>query len=105
MKKQLLTLTAIALGAISFAAASNSAQAATINTGLMNAVQIDGQGSGFQKVHHRGRRNFRRHRHFRHFHGYYGYGYGGCYWLKRKAYRTGSHYFWRKYRACIRGWY
>jgi hypothetical protein len=35
---------------------------------------------------------------------YYGYGYGdGCYWMKRRAVHTGSHYWWRRYRDC-RGW-
>jgi hypothetical protein len=36
--------------------------------------------------------------------GYYGYG-NSCYWLKRRAIRTGSHYWWRRYRACRYGWY
>lgn len=33
--------------------------------------------------------------------GYYPYYYGGsCEWLRRKAYQTGSAYWWRRYRAC-----
>jgi hypothetical protein len=34
--------------------------------------------------------------------GYYGY-YGDCSWLRRRAFLTGSHYWWRRYRDC-RGW-
>jgi hypothetical protein len=35
--------------------------------------------------------------------GYYGYGYsdGECAWLYRRAARTGSSYWWRRYRDCI----
>lgn len=33
------------------------------------------------------------------------YGYNsGCRWLKRKALYTGSHYWWRRYNHCRRGW-
>jgi hypothetical protein len=54
------------------------------------------------------------HRHFRHFHGgiffggpvFYGYHYGnGCHWLRRRALYTGSPYWWRRYRACLAGYY
>lgn len=34
-------------------------------------------------------------------HRYYG---SSCYWLKRKALRTGSRYWWRRYNACRYGW-
>ncbi|MGD9667945.1 MAG: hypothetical protein AB7U75_02700 [Hyphomicrobiaceae bacterium] len=30
----------------------------------------------------------------------YGYGYGNCRWLYRKAVRTGSRYWWRRYYRC-----
>ena len=33
----------------------------------------------------------------------YGY-YNNCRWLKRKALYTGSHYWWRRYNHCRRGW-
>ena len=39
----------------------------------------------------------------RHFYGprfYYSGGYGDCYGLKRKAFRTGSPYWWARYRDC-----
>jgi hypothetical protein len=66
--------------------------------------------------HYRHHRHFRFGRHYSHHHryGFYGlpfvyggfYGYGNsCYWLKRRAIRTGSHYWWRRYRACRYGWY
>lgn len=32
------------------------------------------------------------------YHGYYGY--KGCYWLKKKAWQTGSKYWWKKYYEC-----
>jgi len=31
-------------------------------------------------------------------------GRGSCYWLKLKAYRYGSRYWWRRYNACRYGW-
>ncbi len=54
--------------------------------------------------HHR----YRHHRHRRHYGGiyfgapylYYGYRYGSCRWLYRKAVRTGSRYWWRRYYRC-----
>jgi hypothetical protein len=54
------------------------------------------------------------HDHFHHFHNrrffvsnvfFFGsypyYGYGGCYWLKRKAIITGSPYWWSRYEDCV----
>jgi hypothetical protein len=38
------------------------------------------------------------------FGGYPYYGYGGCYWLKRKAIITGSPYWWSRYEGCV-GYY
>ncbi|MEW5962780.1 MAG: hypothetical protein AB1749_04400 [Pseudomonadota bacterium] len=36
---------------------------------------------------------------------YYYSSYGSsCYWLKRRALRTGSRYWWRRYNACRYGW-
>lgn len=66
-----------------------------------------------------GKHGGHRHRHHRHrrFYGggyypYYGYGYGAAYygdyygssdcgWLRRKAVRTGSSYWWRRYEQCV----
>jgi hypothetical protein len=36
--------------------------------------------------------------------GVYGYGDGGCGWLHRRAVNSGSSYWWRRYRACVRGY-
>jgi hypothetical protein len=39
--------------------------------------------------------------------GYYDdgyYGYGGCYWLRRNAFATGSPYWWDRYNACVYGY-
>jgi len=36
--------------------------------------------------------------------GYYGYhGSDGCYWLKKKAWATGSKYWWKRYHECKHG--
>ena len=53
----------------------------------------------FLRHHHR----FHRHRFA--FIGVYPYYYGeGCYWLKRRAIITGSHFWWRRYYACRYGY-
>jgi hypothetical protein len=46
------------------------------------------------------------HRHRFGFVGVYPYYYGGdgCYWLRRRAIVTGSHYWWRRYHACRYGY-
>jgi hypothetical protein len=45
------------------------------------------------------------HRHRFAFGGVYPYyGGDGCYWLKRRAIVTGSHYWWRRYNACRYGY-
>lgn len=64
----------------------------------------------------RGNHRHRGHRHHRHrrYYGYgyipyygaayysgYGYGYGSCNRLRRKAIRTGSSYWWRRYENCL----
>jgi hypothetical protein len=36
--------------------------------------------------------------------GVYGYSDGGCGWLHRRAANSGSSYWWRRYRACVRGY-
>lgn len=60
---------------------------------------------------HRGGRGFRRYRRGRIFiYGgptYYApyYYTSRCGWLRRRAIRTGSRYWWRRYRACLRGYY
>ena len=36
---------------------------------------------------------------------FYGYSYArGCGWLRHRALATGSHYWWRRYRACRHGY-
>ena len=51
---------------------------------------------------HRGRVHRRRFRRFRRFYPYVAYGYygGRCAWLRRRAYRTGSAYWWSRYNRC-----
>lgn len=79
-----------------------------------NLVQVrKGGGRHFRGGRHFGR-SFGRHRGFGRQRGYYrghrrggfgiyigpSYRYGNCGWLRRKAVRTGSSYWWRRYRAC-----
>lgn len=81
-----------------------------------------GGGGGFRhfrghagpRLHFGGRRHFGGHRHFGHRHHrryrglyfaapfitYGAYNYGSCHYLKRKAIRTGSRYWWRRYYRC-----
>jgi hypothetical protein len=61
---------------------------------------------GHHRRHHR-RHGFRRHffvgvplYYGAYYGGYYGYS-PDCYWLKRKARRTGSRYWWHRYRECL----
>lgn len=51
---------------------------------------------------HRRRFHGRRFRRFRRFYPYVAYGYygGGCAWLRRRAYYTGSAYWWSRYNRC-----
>jgi hypothetical protein len=35
----------------------------------------------------------------------YYYNGAGCYWLRRRALATGSHYWWNRYEACLTGYY
>ena len=61
----------------------------------------------------RHKRHNRKHRHNRHVGGHFffdhdlhgDYPYRSCRRLKRKAYYTGSHYWWKKYRICMRNRY
>jgi hypothetical protein len=65
---------------------------------------------------HRGHHHHHHHRRWRGYPYYYGYPvygaayyygssyYGECGWLRRKAARTGSSYWWRRYDACISGY-
>lgn len=124
----LLATAAIAAGVVVGALASSPANALVapkpqISTSS-EVVQVRRKGGGFRHrgMHrHRGihrHRGFHRHRGYRHRHhrgwrrGFYavpyvygGYGYRNCYWLKRRALRTGSRYWWRRYATCKwRGW-
>lgn len=67
------------------------------------------------RPHFRGRRHHRGgRRHYPRYYGYVPYLYdyyyddyyddGGCSWLRRKAVRTGSRYWWRRYRRCLRAY-
>ncbi|HEX5958590.1 MAG TPA: hypothetical protein VFY92_08035 [Hyphomicrobiaceae bacterium] len=108
--RKLLLLGCAVLGLVMVSAISNPADAR--------------RGHGFHGGgHHSGGRHFSHpsyhghhsyHRHYSHrghrrhrgiFIGapfYYGYGYyGSCSWLRRKALRTGSRYWWNRYEACL----
>ena len=65
-------------------------------------------GHRFSGGHFHHRHFHHRHFHHRHFHGgpvFYGYYGDGCYWLRRRAVYSGSPYWWRRYRACLAGYY
>lgn len=100
--KSILAGIALAVTAISLPA---NAQAGELAQGAYNGeAQIILAGGG------------KRHRH-KHRHGWHGgHGWGGhivigtphrgCYYLKKKARYTGSHYWWKQYRKCVRyGYY
>jgi len=60
----------------------------------------------FHRFHHR--RWHRRHwRHWRRRHNYVRWhsGYAPCRWVRRRAFRTGSPYWWHRYRRCLRRFY
>ncbi len=75
--------------------------------------RFSGRGYGY---HHRGHR---RGGHIRVYPGYYGYapyyyddyyydgdgGYAACAWLRHKALRSGSRYWWRRYHRCVAEYY
>jgi hypothetical protein len=67
-------------------------------------------GGGFHRRHHHRHKfhGFRRHFYVGvplYYGAYYGYGYGpNCYWLKKKARRTGSPYWWDRYYDCREGY-
>ena len=67
-----------------------------------------------------GGKHHHKHHHHKHFsHKHFGYGFyaphvvigtswgytDGCRYMLRKAKRTGSSYWWKKYNRCIDGWY
>ena len=87
-----------ALGSALALASLSGANAAPIGGQIQNAVQSGANTAEIMPVHHRGKKRFR-HFKFHKFH-YYPY-YGGCYWLKKKARRTGSKYWWNRYYNCL----
>jgi hypothetical protein len=59
-----------------------------------------GRVAGFRRFRNRRFRK-RRFRRFRRFYPYVSYGYyDGCAWLRRRAYYTGSAYWWSRYNRC-----
>lgn len=72
-----------------------------------------GMRRGRHAGHHHHHHHHHKHRRFRSYgypyyygpayYSYYG-GYGDCGWLRRRAIRTGSSYWWRRYDQCISGY-
>ena len=64
---------------------------------------------GIRSFRHRGHRGHRRWRRGIYFGApyviYRSYGYGNCRWLRRKAIRTGSRYWWGRYYRCRNAYY
>lgn len=125
MAKPILAMAALALGFAASTFAPAPASALTVpkpeiaKSGEVTQVRHRRRGIGRRHFGHRrygyGRRfhsrrfgHHRRYRHRRHYRPriyfspyYYGYGYRrSCYWLKRRAIRTGSRYWWRRYQNC-----
>ncbi|MEM7299611.1 MAG: hypothetical protein AAF468_00895 [Pseudomonadota bacterium] len=83
------------------------AVAASLMVGAVGSVTTStaAEAGSVVKVHFKKKgRHFHRHRHFGYHHGYYN-PYRQCRWLKRKARRTGSRYWWREYRICMSRYY
>ena len=81
--------TAMVIGTVNV---SSQAQA-----GTSIGIEIGYGGVKVYPAHYRG--------HYRHYHhGRYNYG-SRCRWLKRKARRTGSSYWWRRYNYCMWSYY
>lgn len=96
-----------------------SANAASVNAAGLQKLTLKATDQT-NLVDVRWRRHHRHHHHHRHHRRhrfYFSYGYypsyyyvprvyrryrGRCHWLKHKARRTGSHYWWRRYRKCRR---
>ncbi len=125
MSKLKIALLAIAASFMFQGAAVQPASALTVQksaiTEKSGVTQVGNRRGGVRHFGGGGRRHgiygggFRRH-------GFYGGGYrrhhyrprlyiapvygynSGCRWLKRKALYTGSHYWWRRYNHCRRGW-
>ena len=68
----------------------------------------DDDGRRFRRDDDRQAREFRRHRRRDNRDYWFGFGpsfrYDDCEWLRHRARETGSSYWWRRYRACARGW-
>jgi len=101
------TIMAIAISTAAIAATGTSASAMTGAPLIQQAVTQSGDTAEIIQVKRRGGRRHRRfHKRFFHGHwGHYGHYYGGgCYWLKKKAMYTGSHYWWKRYKYCKYGY-
>lgn len=96
MKKQVIMILAMGIGAVSLASVPSSAKTGEAGANIQNAgLVLD---IGFKKKRH--------HRNHRYWHGYNDFGsyhYGGnCRYYKKKARWSGSRYWWKKYRRCMR---
>jgi hypothetical protein len=116
-----IVIAAATFAATPFANASTSASlagigpAATTTAVASLAVLNAGAGGSVETAAENMQLAGGRHKRWRHRHGHgwrhgwdygFGYGYGrGCRWLKRKARRTGSRYWWRQYKMCRSGYY
>jgi len=88
MKKPLMALMALGIGAMSLAATPDTAEA--------------GKRHGWKGGHGK---HFHHKRHWDHGY-YYGYYEGrGCYFYKKKARHTGKRFWWKKYKACKHGFH
>ena len=118
MKKQLMTITAIAMGAIAFTSISTTANATIISTGLVQTADFSNESVEVTKVGDRrsfrgrgfrGHRSHRGHR-FGHRHGRWGHGrWGHGHWKNKRRHRFGHYDYgyryndgWKRYKRCLR---
>lgn len=118
MKKQIMTITAIAMGATAFTNLSATANAGVMSPGLINTaeftsgnVEITKVGGGHRRGFrshrgHRGHRFHRGHRGHRWGHGRWGHGRWGHGYRKYKWRHNFGHYgynsAWKRYKRCLR---
>ena len=100
MKKQIMTITAIAMGAIAFTTLSTTANAGVMSPGLINTAEFTNETVEVTKVgggHRRGFRGHRFNRGHRFAHGRWGHGR----WNNGR-WGHGHNNGWKRYKKCLR---
>ncbi len=97
------TLIAAALAVATLTTGTVGTSAAPVNNAIaIETVQSAGNGGLVQTAGFKHRFKFKKHFFFhkkRHVIG------AKCFWLKKKAYRTGNSYWWKRYKNCMHRYY